>query len=75
MNALRWKFSCAPMMDWTGCAKKAKHNQNLSMAGVGHAVPNAVLTIFKLPIGEQFRIAAFVWWLPRSAAYCANLSN
>jgi hypothetical protein len=36
-----------PMTDWTDCAEKAKHNQNLSMVAVSHAVPNAVLTIFK----------------------------
>jgi hypothetical protein len=40
-------FSVAPMMDWTDRAEKAKHNQNLSMVAVSHAVPNAVLTIFK----------------------------
>jgi hypothetical protein len=40
-------FAVAPMMDWTDVAEKAKHNQNLSMVAVSHAVPNAVLTIFK----------------------------
>jgi hypothetical protein len=35
------------MMDWTDVAEKARHNQNLSMVSVSHAVPNAVLTIFK----------------------------
>jgi hypothetical protein len=42
MKDLRWKFSTAPMMDWTDFAEKAKHNQNLSMVAVSHAVPNEV---------------------------------
>ena len=46
-SMLNHRFSMAPMMDWTDRAEKAKHNQNLSMVAVSHAVPNAVLTIFK----------------------------
>jgi hypothetical protein len=46
-NMLEGVFSIAPMMDWTDCAEKTKHDQNLSLVAVGHAVPNAVLTIFK----------------------------
>jgi hypothetical protein len=46
-SMLNHRFAMAPMMDWTDRAEKAKHNQNLSMVAVSHAVPNAVLTIFK----------------------------
>jgi hypothetical protein len=46
-NMLDRRFAIAPMMDWTDRAEKAKHNQYLSMVAVSHAVPNAVLTIFK----------------------------
>ncbi|MET4219385.1 hypothetical protein ACVWWG_006226 [Bradyrhizobium sp. LB7.2] len=42
MNDLRWKFSCAPMMDWTGTSQKAKRNQCLGTVVGRHAVPNAV---------------------------------
>lgn len=42
------RFSIAPMMmDWTDRGEKAKRNHNLSTVAVSHAVPNAVLTIFK----------------------------
>jgi hypothetical protein len=69
------RFSVAPMMDRTDGAKKRKYNQHLSMFVVSHAVPNAVPTIFKKPVGEQFRVAAFFGWLPRRAVYCADPRN
>jgi hypothetical protein len=54
LKYLDYRFSVAPMMDWTDFAEKAKHNQNLSMVAVGHAGPNAVLTIFKKPLANNF---------------------
>jgi hypothetical protein len=35
-----WKFSVAPMMDWTETSQKVKHDQQLRVAAVGHVVPN-----------------------------------
>jgi hypothetical protein len=37
-----WRFSVAPMMDWTDCAEKLKCHHNLSPVIVSHAGPNAV---------------------------------
>jgi len=42
MSNLRWKFTTAPMMDWTDRARKAKHDQHLNGIVVSRAVPNAV---------------------------------
>jgi hypothetical protein len=42
MNDLRWKFSCAPMMDWTGISRKEMQHQHLSVVVENRAVPNAV---------------------------------
>jgi len=37
-----YRFSVAPMMDWTGTSQKAKCNQRLGAVVGRHAVPNAV---------------------------------
>jgi hypothetical protein len=42
INMLAHRFCIAPMMDWTGRSRKAKHNQHLSMVAVSHVVPNEV---------------------------------
>jgi hypothetical protein len=42
MNNLGYRFSVAPMMDWTGTSQKAKRDQHLSHVSIGHVVPNEV---------------------------------
>jgi tRNA-dihydrouridine synthase len=41
-NMLDYRFSVAPMMDWTDRAEKAKYDQHLNGVVVSRAVPNAV---------------------------------
>jgi hypothetical protein len=52
VTANKWKFSVAPMMDWTGTSQKAKHNQHLSPITKNHAVPNAVPIWFEACAGD-----------------------
>jgi hypothetical protein len=48
-NMLDRRFSVAPMMDWTGTSRKAKHNQHLNGGAVDRAVPNAVPIVRLMP--------------------------
>jgi hypothetical protein len=42
MNGLDYRFSVAPMMDWTGTSQKEMQHQHLSVVVENRAVPNAV---------------------------------
>jgi hypothetical protein len=37
-----YRFSVAPMMDWTGTSQKAKHYQHLNAIVVIQVIPNEV---------------------------------
>jgi hypothetical protein len=63
------------MMDWTDRAGKAKSSQHLSIAVRSHAVPNAVPAVFERRVGEQSRVAGFIWRLPRSNGDSAGLHH
>jgi hypothetical protein len=41
-------------------------SQHLSKAVRSHAAPNAVPAVFERRVGEQSRVAGFIWRLPRS---------
>jgi hypothetical protein len=65
---MEWKFSVAPMMDWSDSTKKAKHGQQLSAAILDHAGPNAVPLLLRTSMSRLFCARAFVWWQERNAA-------
>jgi hypothetical protein len=52
MKDLRWKFSIAPMMDWTGTSRKATRDQHLDEIVFRRAVPNAVLSLSNNPASK-----------------------
>jgi len=52
MNAADWKFSIAPMMDWTGTSRKATRDQHLDQIVFRREVPNAVPSLSNNPASK-----------------------
>jgi hypothetical protein len=70
-----YRFSVAPMMDWTDRPEKAKPNQHLRRTRFVVQYQMLYRPTIKRLVGERFRVPTFVWRPPSIAAYYSNLRD